>query len=317
MIEFSAVIHTYNRGTFLLKTLDAVKCQSYAPSEVIVIDDGSTDDTANRVRDNFPGFAYIKIDNSGCGAARKAGAECARKDWIAFCDDDDIWLPDHLERRVRLIERFPEAGFTCSNFNAFGPAADSGYMHFDGAPQGWWNAATEIREDEFVLINRHAFRHFLTFNPAYPLTWAVRRDVYHDVGGINARYSRWQAEDTDLSRRCALKTRVACDRRVTALYQRHGNNMSAAKARNFLSRAQIVLEQLEEGRLPKEYHEDAKRFISSSQKMAYLTSFWYRDFAEMQSIFRTSAAVRADWGLFARHVAAIVLSCLPGARFSG
>jgi len=302
MIEFSAVVQTYNRGPLLSETLEAVRRQRCAAAEVLVIDDGSTDDTEDRIKREFPEFIYIRIDNSGAGAARKAGADCASKEWIAFCDDDDLWLPDHLERRAGLIRRFPQAGFTFSNFRAFGPAAKANYIHFDCTPPGWWETAAEILDDDLILINRHAFRHFLNFNPAYPLTWAIRRDVYSDLGGINPRYSRWQAEDGEFLRRCALGTPVAGDRRVTALYRRHDGNKSRSQIGNLLWSAEIISEQLEAGIIPPEYYAETKECISNKRKEAYLTAFWNRDFSSMSDIFTKYAEVRKDWRLLARHL---------------
>lgn len=302
MIEFSAVVHTFNRKDFLSETLRSIERQTHTPAEVIVVDDGSTDNTQEMVKTKFPDFSYLRIANSGCGAARKAGAEFAKKDWIAFCDDDDIWLPEHLERRAKLIDRFPEVGFTFSNFGAFGTTANSSYVHFDKAPNGWWETASDIIDGDFCTLKSDAYLHFFAFYPAYPTTWAVRRDLYHAIGGINPRYSRWQSEDTDFSRRCALATKLGGDRMVTAMYRRHGSNMSSTMAKNFLSRADIVYEHTSSGIVPSEFIPFSMDFVRSSREIGHFQAFWSRDLALMRKALASSPEISRDYRIMIRHL---------------
>lgn len=304
MIGFSAVVHTYNRSSLLAQTLAAIRRQSLPAAEIIVVDDGSTDDTAKVVKREFPEAIYHRITNSGAGAARKAAADLATKEWIMFCDDDDLWLPEHLQDRAELIERFPSAEFTFSNFKAFGPMADTNYVHLNQAPPGWWDTAGETIDGDLVLMHRPAFRQVLAFDPAYPTTWGIRRDVYRRLGGIDPRFSRLQAEDSAFLRHCTLATTMAGDRRVTALYRRHGKNKSQNKVGNFLGSAEILSQQLNSGIIPAEYRDDAMRFIINRRKPAYLTAFWDKDFPLMRELFGKYPEVRRDWNLIVRYLVA-------------
>jgi glycosyltransferase involved in cell wall biosynthesis len=103
----SVVIATYNYGRFLAGAVDSVLAQAFRALEVIVSDDGSTDDTPDVMRRyaNDPRVRYHRAANRGPAAARNAGIRLARAPLVAFLDADDRWLPHKLERQVRLFER--------------------------------------------------------------------------------------------------------------------------------------------------------------------------------------------------------------------
>jgi glycosyltransferase involved in cell wall biosynthesis len=100
MIEVSVIIPTFNRKERLRKALESVLQQEDTAFEVIVIDDGSTDGTGEMVTKEFPSVAYSYQSNRGQAAARNAGIEKARGEWIAFLDSDDEWLPGKLRAQL-------------------------------------------------------------------------------------------------------------------------------------------------------------------------------------------------------------------------
>lgn len=104
----SVVIPTYNRAERLLRALASVESQTHAPDEVIVVDDGSTDDTPQQIPRAFPGVRYLRQENRGVSAARNRGIHEAGGQWIAFLDSDDEWLPQKLERQIDALKRNPE-----------------------------------------------------------------------------------------------------------------------------------------------------------------------------------------------------------------
>lgn len=107
----SVVIPAYNAADFLARAIDSALGQTLPPSEVIVVDDGSTDGTKDIVRSYEPSVRYIRQKNSGAAAARNTGAAAARGDLLAFLDSDDRWHPRKLECQVPLISRWPGAAF--------------------------------------------------------------------------------------------------------------------------------------------------------------------------------------------------------------
>ena len=99
-MKISVIIPTYNRYEFLKRALNSVYAQTFLPSEVIVVDDGSTDNTSH-IQLDFPKIKYIYQKNSGVSSARNTGIKNATSDWIAFLDSDDTWLESKLELQVQ------------------------------------------------------------------------------------------------------------------------------------------------------------------------------------------------------------------------
>jgi glycosyltransferase involved in cell wall biosynthesis len=99
----SVIIPTFDRIAVLPRALDSVLAQTLAPAEVIVVDDGSGDGTAEMVRREYPGVTLMQQDNRGVSAARNAGLARAAGEWIAFLDSDDEWLPRKLERQIDAL----------------------------------------------------------------------------------------------------------------------------------------------------------------------------------------------------------------------
>ena len=103
MSKVSVIIPTYNRGEVVLRALRSVFAQDHAVDQVIVVDDGSTDDTIERVERNFPEVELIVQTNHGVSHARNRGIERARNEWLAFLDSDDEWLPGKITAQLAAI----------------------------------------------------------------------------------------------------------------------------------------------------------------------------------------------------------------------
>ena len=112
----SAVIPAYNNGKYITRAIESVLTQSYKPFEVIVVDDGSTDNTKEVVSSFGDNVIYIQKENGGASSARNAGVVAAKGDWIAFLDGDDQWLEDRLQNQVLLLEKEPKLNWVSSNY---------------------------------------------------------------------------------------------------------------------------------------------------------------------------------------------------------
>ncbi|NLE96011.1 MAG: glycosyltransferase family 2 protein, partial [Dehalococcoidia bacterium] len=107
----TVVIPAYNAAGTIGRALDSVYAQTYENIiEVVVVDDGSTDNTADIVRQQFPDVTLIRQRNTGVSTARNVGATNARGDWLAFLDSDDEWLPDKLQVQVDFAVACPGVG---------------------------------------------------------------------------------------------------------------------------------------------------------------------------------------------------------------
>lgn len=108
MTSISVIIPTYNRAQLLARCLDSVLNQTYAPSEVIVVDDGSEDNTKALIQTQYTSIKYIEQEQQGVSTARNTGIKAASGDWIAFLDSDDEWHKDKLAIQAETIQTHPK-----------------------------------------------------------------------------------------------------------------------------------------------------------------------------------------------------------------
>src|SRR5271170_4475779 len=114
----SVVIPTYNRAYILREAIDSVLCQGL-PLEVIVVDDGSTDDTASVIAEYDERVRYTYQENQGAAAARNTGIRQVRGEFISLLDSDDVWLPGKTKVELELLSRSPNVGAIASNAESY------------------------------------------------------------------------------------------------------------------------------------------------------------------------------------------------------
>jgi glycosyltransferase involved in cell wall biosynthesis len=272
---FDVVIPAYNASNYLAETLDAISRQTFLPNKVIVVDDGSTDDTYGVACRYSSLVSCIQVNNGGTGLARKIGIEQCSSRWIALCDSDDVWNADHLARRADLISSFRDAVFTYSDCYSFGPMSKKNHNLSSEAPTGWhekWE--TDRQRDYFKL--RDPYRALLIFNPAYPSGISFLRDAYQRMGGFLPKYSRWIAEDSEFTRRFLLlpDVTVAGDSNQTWGYRRHGKNMTDAQWKSINCKAKILSEHLSLNLVPEMYKGDVYREIDKALTRSFDQACW-------------------------------------------
>ncbi len=132
----SVIIPTYNFGNFVEDAVSSVLKQDVPGIEVIVVDDGSTDDTVERLaRIADPRLRTVRLEHQGVGAARNRGLSMARGRHIAFLDADDRWRPGKLARQIALLESEPDVGFVFTNFVRFDERGFHPETQFDLVPE--------------------------------------------------------------------------------------------------------------------------------------------------------------------------------------
>lgn len=206
--SFSVVVPLFDKAAHVGATLAAIAAQTVTDHEVIVVDDGSTDAGPSLVKAIARTDDRIKLvrqRNAGPGVARNRGIATARASWVAFCDADDLWHPDHLAVLAETIATCPDAAVVASGFAR--DAQDRLAAHPPGGP------------------------HVIDFFAEHHLIWtsavAVRKDALAD-GAFGAA---WPGEDVELWIRLALRHRFAVHPARTALYvQNTGGAMDSAKS---------------------------------------------------------------------------------------
>ncbi|HBG78409.1 MAG TPA: hypothetical protein DDW84_06125 [Phycisphaerales bacterium] len=112
----SVVIPAYNAAGFIRRTIDSILAQTYTDYEIVVVDDGSTDDTGEIVKSYGGKVRYIYQKNAGDGPARNTGISNAKGDWIAFIDHDDEWMPDKLQKQMDILNQNKNLRWCAGNF---------------------------------------------------------------------------------------------------------------------------------------------------------------------------------------------------------
>lgn len=214
-LTVSLIITTYNRANLVTQAIDSVLSQTRAPDEIIVIDDGSSDDTQTVLSTYNPPVRVIRRENGGLSAARNTGLEYATSDLIAFLDDDDTLTPNSIEDRARFLEEnsaidvvYGEISITDLTENArvlFG--AKTGIP----APSGNVFAA-------FAERNRRPVHAFM-----------FRRSVIERVGIFDTTLSC--LEDYDFWLRVSAKSQFQYMPQVVGNYRFHGAQMTSLRRR--------------------------------------------------------------------------------------
>ena len=120
--RISVIIPTYNRADYLPQAIDSVLTQTHHAAEIIVVDDGSTDNTREVAERYGPRVTYLTTDHGGVAHARNVGVRHASGEYLAFLDSDDLFYPYMLELESRILDAFPEIGMVYAEMSAFDDA---------------------------------------------------------------------------------------------------------------------------------------------------------------------------------------------------
>jgi glycosyltransferase involved in cell wall biosynthesis len=214
----SVIIACYNQGRFLAEAIESVLSQTYPHVEVIVVNDGSADETPEVAARYGQRIKYIEQENAGRSAARNRGISAASGTLIATLDADDRWLPHKLDLQVPLFEEADVA-----------LVAGAYYSFYDGC-QGHAGFVPAPAEADFHDILRD--------NPIGTLTAVFRRDLGESVGLFNTRFG--QCEDWDLWLRLAARGRCLFVQEPVAEYRLHSANTSRQRTLMNLKRLEVL-----------------------------------------------------------------------------
>ena len=191
--DISVVIPLYNKASTIYTTLISVLAQSVRPREVIVIDDGSTDGSAEIVERMIVDAPYVKLvrqANAGVSAARNRAIEMAQGEWVALLDGDDIWSPEYLKAVHEMIERWPECG-------AYG----TGFYVEDNMRSIVGSTPKQTGKVDFFTESMHRY-------VLIPSATTLRRDLVLRLGGFPVGMR--MGEDQYLWTKIAREAEVAC-----------------------------------------------------------------------------------------------------------
>lgn len=201
---FSVVIPLYNKELSIQNTIQSVLEQTYQEFEIIVIDDGSTDNSAERVREiSDPRIKLVQQRNQGVSAARNRGIKKSKFEWIALLDGDDLWEPNHLEEVLKMMHEFPDEMVYVTSFR---------YSH-----------STNNYFDDKAIYKVDNYFHRAT--SAY-IIWTsivvIHKEAFNWTGGFNEILKN--GEDLDLWAKLARKYEIIKSDIITATYNIDAEN---------------------------------------------------------------------------------------------
>jgi glycosyltransferase involved in cell wall biosynthesis len=248
--KVSVIIPTYNRAKWLLEAVESVLNQTYIDIEIVVVNDGSTDDTESALKPYMNNIVYIYKENGGPGTAVNAGLKASTGNYIARLDDDDMFMPEKIELQVEMLQDNPELGIVASDHYII-------------------DENSEILDIKIVPdFSKHgAFLTMLQRSLFPQPTVTVRRECHDHVG----LYKNTYAQDYDMWLRIARRYPVGVIHKPLAMYRVHSYNRSSTSKgdkaesdiRNFV--AEIMddtpLEELIDGLRLEPYGHDVKGAI--------------------------------------------------------
>ena len=223
--SISVVIPSYNRRDLLRETLGAVLAQSRPALEVIVVDDGSQDGSADMTAAEFPNVRLIRIPNSGELVARNTGVRAASGGIVAFCDSDDLWSDRYLERVHGLWLAEPGLRVAYANFRHLRDGKIEQQDKFASAPAGWFDGLRMVGEGMGVF-DRAIVERMIGFTPFFPSAMAVARSDFLAQGGWDESVGRTVGCDFATSLRMAESPPIGVLTEPLVAIRKHDSNYS-------------------------------------------------------------------------------------------
>lgn len=256
--EISVVIPSYNYAHLILESLESAFAQTFTDYEVIVIDDGSTDNTREILKPYDGRITYHYQQNQGIAAARNTGTRLARGKYITYLDADDIWHPDNLRIKHEILSRYPELGGVFSDFLIF---SASGVSHPRGTKELYpffrrtgmdfkdmFQQCGEVSLDEArtaIVYRGNVFDSLFWGNFILPTTMLVNRSFVLKAGDFRPHMRN--QEDYEYWLRFARHHSLAYVDEVLAQYRRHPQqNTDHSKIEQMISAVLEIIDAYEE-----------------------------------------------------------------------
>lgn len=274
----SAVIPTYNHGALVSEAVASALVQSWPQLEVIVVDDGSTDDTPARLARFGSRIAVIRQEHRGPAVARNAGIRAARGEWIAFLDSDDVWMPEKVARCVAALEGTRDAGvaYTAVRIHEL----DTGRKY--PLPQ-------------YTMSGNLALALFLECKGVNTSTLVVRRAALDKVGLFDEAFFR--AQDWDLMVRLAEQYDYVHVPEILTERRLHAASLSVTH-HDLYKKYNLLVIQKALARRPDLYSDLASDSLSRAHFRFGMAHYADYKMADARGEFRRSLRYRWNWKAF-------------------
>jgi glycosyltransferase involved in cell wall biosynthesis len=292
----SVVLPVYNGQHYVRAAIESVLAQMFKPIELIVVDDGSTDSSADLVASYGPRLVFIQQPNAGVAAARNTGIRAARGQFIAFLDQDDWWLPSKIAKQVARFQRDDTLGLV-----------HTATCHFDDTRSAFAGSSGPATE----VLTGHCYDRLLLRNGIYNSSVMVSRKALETVGLLDTTIEGNTVQDYDLWLRIARWFPLAFVPERLTIWRLH-------PGQGYWSRSQMLTEELH---LLERITKKATRLLSPAMKERLATLLTELGEAHLEARQRGSARsyfARALWTHWSRRTALLftlaLLPCAAGER---
>ncbi|MFZ4288419.1 glycosyltransferase family 2 protein [Variovorax sp. HJSM1_2] len=225
--RISVVIPCYNAERYIAAAIESVLAQEWPDLQIVVVDDGSKDASAQIIQQRFPQVLLVQQPNQGVAAARNTGIAASNGEWIAFLDADDLWLPGKLHRQWQSLESNAEAQMaytawqTWESSDATPTPAFLSQLENDAHDAAKWQGASGWIYPQLLLDC-----------VVWTSTVLMQRTLLREIGGFNTTLRI--GEDYDLWLRASRRTPIARVNAPTALYRQHPESITkSAPQKNY------------------------------------------------------------------------------------
>jgi glycosyltransferase involved in cell wall biosynthesis len=283
--QISVIIPVYNRADVIGRAVDSALNQTLKPIEIIVVDDGSTDDPEKVLNKYGDEVRLIKQSNAGPSAARNHGISAAEGEYIAFLDSDDAWLPDKLERQVSMIVS-DKVSFLITDSCGF-----SGCSQKSTTFQK--SIFTDLLQQKYPFV-KDCFEMLVEQNFIHLSTVVIEKKWLADAGGFDEKMN--VAEDTDLWLRLSLHHQIGIIPEVLAMRDFREDKLSGDKEKEFTGRIRIFEKLLKSTEL----NDHQKNIVRNRKEWVLgrlLALYWHH--SKMKKISEILFKRKPEW-LFSR-----------------
>ena len=236
-LDATLVIPVYNRGNLIAETIRSALGQSIPFREIIVVNDGSSDNTEAVVGSFSSRVTLITTRNQGVQAARNTGVQASKSELVALLDSDDLLEAEHLACAGTWMQAEAPADIVYCNFITFDDASEHADK-FAGAPAGFFDGA--LQDGVFLYAIPDLYKRSLTYQPLFPSGSIFRKSFYQSIGGYDPKFNRVGAEDWEFALRAIAMGRVAVCTKPLVRIRKHAGNDSHDAMRMNLGEADIL-----------------------------------------------------------------------------
>lgn len=273
--SLSLVIPTYNRGHLIETTIDSALSQEVPFAAIVVVDDGSTDDTVARLARFGDRIRLIQPGRGGVQQARNSGVAACTTSHIALCDSDDLLLPAFTRTVSRAASERPDVDAWYCNFSLF----SGGTMRQDklaGAPEGFLDGAAHY--DGYCVDIPDLYERVLQYQPFFPTGSVLTKRFYQSIGGYDPRFNGVGSEDLEFLLRSLCNGSLGYLTQPLAAVRKHDGNDSKDTLRSLNGEAAILEYSLARHPGAGRYREAIRASVDRRRRQAFDVAYARGDF---------------------------------------